>query len=263
MPDPRVTAANHEAVPRPNYRIPRAAFASVSASIFTSFPRRTLSRDASLLLNSYQPRPIITGIEHIPRSGPVLFVANHHHRKQMWIGWCGSLLIEAINQVRPARVPVHIVVADEQRIPWRGGEAVLPMSKFFLRRVSEFWDMVQIPGNPANTAGQARALRAVLTLLKQDKPVLLFPEGEIGSAYTLVEAKPRTGTFITLASRRAPIVPVAFWEDGDQLHGQIAPSITIVDGDDTAVRTQVMTAIGQILPPSMWGPYAGSIGASR
>jgi len=248
--------------PRPDYKIPPLRFASVSSSIFTGFPRRDLSRDATDLLDSHRPRPVITGQEHIPRTGAVLFVANHHHRKQMWIGWCGALLIEAINQVRPARVPAHIVVADEQRMRWGDGEVVIPTSKFFLRRVSRFWQMVQIPGDVMNTAGQARALRAVLTLLKQDRPVLLFPEGEIGSAYTLVEAKPGTGTFITLASRRALIVPVAFWEDGEQLHGQIAPPIVIGTGDDSAVRTQVMAAIGHMLPPSMGGPYAEAIALS-
>ena len=256
------SSASANPLPRPNYTIPHGLFLSVSSSIFFHWPSRVLAIDAPNLLNTHIPRPLMTGQENIPRTGPVLFVANHHHRANMWIGWCGSMLIEAVNQIRPARAPLHIVVANLQRMRWRHGkEVVIPTSKFFLRRVAEEWDMIQIPGEAEDTIGQAAALRKVLTLLKQDRPVLLFPEGEIGSAYTLVQAKPGTGTFIALASRRAPIVPVAFWEEGEQLRGHIAPAITINGTDDNAIREQVMTAIGVMVPEPMWGPYRESIRA--
>ncbi len=89
--------------------------------------------------------------------------------------------------------------------------------------------------------------------------MLFFPEGESGNADGLVDALPGTGTFIGLASRRAAIIPCAFWEDGEQLRGQFAPPLQLVSFDDAEIRSQVMIAIGRMLPEAMWGTYAEPI----
>jgi len=244
---------------RPDYSASLALFVSVSGSIFFGFPRRDLSRDASRLLDLHTPRPIMSGLEHIPREGACLIVANHYQRKGMWIGWPGAMISEAVNSVRPAAPPLRIVVTDAQRMKLLGREINVPLSGWFLSRVASFWQMIPIPGNLSDTSGHAAALRATLTVLRKGSPVLFFPEGERGSADRLIEALPGTGDFIKLASQRAQILPCAFWEEGEQLRGQIAPPLTFITGDDTAIRGQVMAAIGAMLPESMRGPYASTI----
>lgn len=259
MPDPHLP--DRPAAPRPKYPPPFDMFLSVSGSIFFGWPRRSIAYDATDVLNRHTPRPIIQGVEHIPATGAFLIVANHHDRPDMWIGWVGALITEAVNQVRPARTPIRIMVTDAQRITLFGRERTIPLSRWFLGRVARFWEMLPIAANPGDTTHHAATLRQALGVLRQGLPVLFFPEGERGNAYALIEALPGTGTFIALASRRAVILPCAFWEDGEQLHGQIAPPITISQRDDAAVREQVMTAIGRMLPSSMWGAYAAPIAA--
>ncbi len=244
---------------RPIYAPPLRMFLSVSSSIFFGRPRRSIARDATEVLDSHTPRPIINGLEHIPRDGAFVIVANHHHRRNMWIGWVGALVTEAVNGLRPARTPIRIVATSGQRMRWRNRELTIPLSDWLLGRVVQFWQMIPIPADPADTIGQATALKMTLRLLKEGLPVLFFPEGARGSANTLVEALPGTGTFLALASRRAVILPCGIWEDGEQLRAQIAPPITLLDGDDATIREEVMCAIGRLLPGSMHGPYTAAI----
>jgi hypothetical protein len=92
-------------------------------------------------------------------------------------------------------------------------------------------------------------------VLRDGDPVLCFPEGDRGTAYGLVDALPGTGTFLVLAARYAKIIPVAFWEDGEQLSGCVGAPIVLTSRDDAQIRQQVMVAIGRMLPRSMWGVY--------
>ena len=243
----------------PYYPIPIGLFLSVSASIFTGIPRRSIAHDSTKLLDSHTPRPVISGIEHIPKSGAFMIVANHHQRDHMWVGWAGALVTEAVNGVRPARTPIRIIVTDSQRMTVLGKEVAIPFTRYFLGRAAQFWEMIPMPTDPHAIAGHAHSLRTTLGLLKQGSPVLLFPEGERGRAYHLIEAMPGTGTFIALASRRAAILPCSFWEEGAQFRAQLSPPLIISSTDDSAVREQVMVAIGRLLPESMWGPYAAAI----
>ncbi len=247
---------------RPNYPPPLAMFLSVSSSIFFGVPRRSLAHDATQVLNTHTPRPVITGLENLPHKGAFMIVANHHQRENMWIGWVGALLTEAVNSVRPAQTPLRIVVTDAQRMKLRDRDVTMPFSRWFLGRVANFWEMIPIPGDLSDTSGHAAALRTTLSTLREGLPVLFFPEGEGGNAYRLIEALPGTGTFLSIASRRAPILPCSLWEEGEnfeQLRGHISPPITFSSAADSAVREQMMVAIGEHLPESMWGTYADAI----
>ena len=233
---------------RPQYGTPRRLFLSISGSIFFGIPHRSLAADATQLLDSHHPRPIITGTEHIPNSGAFMVVANHYQRAHLWIGWVGALLVEAVHNVRPARTPIRIIVTDSQRVKGFGRDITIPFSHYFLGRIAHIWEMIPMPAERNAAAGRARALKTTLGLLQSGLPALIFPEGDSGTAYGLTEALPGTGTFIKLASRRAVILPCGFWEDGDYLCGQIASPLTIASADDSAIREQVMTAIEQLLP---------------
>jgi hypothetical protein len=248
---------------RPNYAIPIDMFLSVSASIFFGHPARNFAQDAIKFLNSRQPHPLLTGVENLPHDAPFMIVANHHHRENMWIGWIGAMLTEAVYQFRRQNVPLKIVVTDAQRFNFQGKSRVFPLSPWLLGRVAKIWNMIPIPSDPEDSVGHAATLKHVLGLLKAGEPILFFPEGDRGTAFGLVEALPGTGTFIALAARRAQIIPVSFWEEGDLLRGEISPALSITSKEDSVVRAQVMVAIGRRLPESMWGPYHDAIQSDR
>lgn len=237
--------------PKPSvYRLTPLGIAELSASIFFNFPRRSLGKDAIRLLDMYQPRPTLSGIELLPRDEPFVIVANHYHRNGLWIGWIGALLCEAISAFRPVDVPIRIVVTDRQRIQIGERSLTLPLSGLFLRRITKLWGMIRMPSDPKNTIGRATVLKHLLRLLASGEPILFFPEGDRGSAAGLVEALPGTGTFLALASRRARIIPVGFWEEGPRLCGQVGTALTLDSSDDTTLRQQVIASIKHLLPTS-------------
>jgi hypothetical protein len=228
--------------------------------MFFGTPRRSLARDATQLLDNHRPRPLITGTENIPKSGAFVMVANHYQRRQLWIGWAGALITEAVNTVRPARTPIRIIVTDSQRISAFGQHVTVPLSRYFLARVAHLWDMVLMPADRYAIDRHATALRMSLSLLKRGLPVLYFPEGDRGTAYRLAEALPGTGTFVALASRYGAILLCGFWEEGERLCGRISPPLTLTCNDDYSVRKQLMTALARLLPETMRGAYTDSIG---
>lgn len=232
------------------YHLPAGALVQLSLSIIFGRPRRSLGNDATWLLTTRQPRPLLTGTEHLPASG-CLLVANHYQRPGLWIGWVGALVAATLYARHPAvDPPLRILVTDTQHLTWRGRQRALPFSCWFLRRAAALWGLIPLPADPADRQGRGLALRTALRCLKTGQVVLLFPEGEAGSAAGLSAALPGTGTFVALASRHAPILPLRFWEDGGTLHGQIGSPITeqlaAVERDDAAIRRAVMVAIGAV-----------------
>lgn len=244
------------------YRLPVTALVQLSLSICFGRPRRSLGSDAMWLVATRQPRPLLTGLDLLGTSGALL-VANHYQRPGLWIGWAGALIAAALYARQPAvDPPLRILVTNTQYVTWRGKQHAVPFSRWFLRRVAALWGLIPLPAAPADMQGRGLALRMSLRCLKAREVVLLFPEGEAGSAAELSDALPGTGTFVALASRHAPILPVAFWEEGATLRGQVGPPITeqlaALDGHDAAIRHAVMAAIGALLPRSAQGTTRGN-----
>lgn len=236
----------------PAYQLPPIAGVVLTLSILTGYPRRSLTYDSRYLLKTRTPRPLLEGLENFPTSGAFTLIANHHERSGLWIGWIGALVADALATVRqhPADPPIRIITTDSQRYQWRGRSYRVPLSRWFFNRVARFWGMIALPANAADQAGRAAALRVALRYLQAGEPLLLFPEGEQGRADRMTEALPGTGTFLALASRYAPILPAAFWEEGDLLRGRIGTAIRLTERDDNANRRAAMTAITELLPDS-------------
>jgi 1-acyl-sn-glycerol-3-phosphate acyltransferase len=231
----------------PKYAVPFIANIVLSASIFFGKPRRSLARDATLLLNTHQPRPLLTGLDNLP-DGAYVLIANHYQRSGLWIGWVGAMLADALYPLRQCDPPLRIITTDEQRFTWRGRSYSVPLSRWFLRRVARFWGMIPMPADDANTSGRGVTLRQALRYLRAGEPILIFPEGEAGTASHMTDALPGTGTFLALASRYAPIIPLRFWEEGDQLRGHIGNPLILKGKDDVTLRIEAMNAIRQVQP---------------
>lgn len=148
------------------------------------------------LLNAVQPffqfmyqsywRVETSGLEHIPKSGRALLVANHSGQ----IPWDGTMLATAVYHEHPAQRLVRTLYAD-----WF---PTLPFLSAFLTK------MGQVVANEENGT----------RLLEQDELVAVFPEGYKGIGKLFKDryklARFGRGGFVRMALKTgAPIIPVA------------------------------------------------------
>lgn len=124
----------------------------------------------------------IEGIEHIPRSGPFLLVANHCSQLDPpLLGWATGYQIDRI---------VHFMAKEEMRhwpiIGWLADRSGV----FFVRRGE----------------GDRAAQRLALELLAAGKPVGVFPEGTRSRDGRMRAAKP--GAALLAMRAGVPIIPV-------------------------------------------------------
>jgi 1-acyl-sn-glycerol-3-phosphate acyltransferase len=118
------------------------------------------------------------GAEHVPRSGPVLLVANHS----------SVLDPPAIGGVTPRPVS-FLAKAELFGIPLFGG---------LIRRLNAY---------PVHREGaDAAAMRMALRILERGETLLVFPEGTRGPEGVLRMGKPGVGMLAVLSG--APVVPV-------------------------------------------------------
>lgn len=124
----------------------------------------------------------IEGIEHLPRSGPFLLVANHCSQLDPpLLGWATGYQIDRI---------VHFMAKEEMRhwpiIGWLADRSGV----FFVRRGE----------------GDRAAQRLALELLAAGKPVGVFPEGTRSRDGRMRAAKP--GAALLAMRAGVPIIPV-------------------------------------------------------
>ncbi|HEY6407617.1 MAG TPA: glycosyltransferase, partial [Ktedonobacteraceae bacterium] len=178
------------AVPAP---IARKWLIEMGRAILTNAPR-SIIEDSALAVRILPQAPCVTGVEHIPAEGSFVLVANHYQRLNLWIGWSGTLLIDAIARKRD--ISVHVVTTDRARI----GRFTFPGTRWIIERVAAVWDLVLVtPPTVANgkTDGQRYTLLRLLRLLKRedgrDVCFVLMPEGDEGGTAGLIDALPGSG----------------------------------------------------------------------
>ncbi len=227
--------------------------------------RRSIEEDAERVLAAWPRQPVVSGQDHVPKTGALVVIANHYQRRGLWIGFAGGILAREIRRVRPDRSRVHFAVIGDMRVR---GHAV-PGSGLLLGRVARIWSMVSLPTDPRAVAGRAVALRRLFRLALppprgQGEPIVLFPEGSEGSTAGLREALPGTGSLLLRLYRSGvAVVPAAVWESGGTLHAQFgtawAPDLlSAPDGGarDTWARSGAMHGIAALVPPRLRGVFA-------
>jgi len=249
------------AVPTP---IARKWLIEMGRAILTKTPR-SIIEDSALSVRVLPKAPCVTGVEHIPAEGSFVLVANHYQRLNLWIGWSGTLLIDAIARKRD--IIVHVMTTDRARI----GRFTLPGTRWLIERVAAVWDLVLVtPPAVAHgkTGGRRYALLHLLRLLKRkdgrDVCLVLMPEGDEGGTSGLIDALPGSGRALAaLSARHLPIVPAGVWDEDGRLYAnfgepfslRVPPTVMAREAVDTWARQTVMEHIAALLPPALRGKY--------
>jgi hypothetical protein len=188
--------------------------------------RRSFAADCAAMIAALPSPPIVRGLEHVPRAGPLAVVSNHYQRPELWIGWAGALLANSVGRVRSGDPPLHLLVVDGWPATALGRTFALPGSRWVFTRVARAWSMVPIPLDPSNHAGRARALRDLAAHALAGRAVALFPEGERGRAGEPAEALPGAGRWLRLQIRAGVVVvPAAVAETGGTLAVAFGPPL--------------------------------------
>ncbi len=191
------------------------------------------------------------GTECVPRSGPVLIVANH-----------SSMLDPPIVGVTAPR-PLHFLAKAEL---------------FSIPLFGRFLSALQ--ARPVRRGGSdPAALRTALRILQAGNALLIFPEGSRGEEGALREGKPGAGMLVVLSG--APVVPAYVEGTGKILpRGRLVPRrgtirvsfgppffLTEGTGAERKERyreatRQLMAAIARVKAAAEAGPRAAALGAS-
>jgi 1-acyl-sn-glycerol-3-phosphate acyltransferase len=105
------------------------------------------------LLPTYFDRITVTGREHVPQSGAVIFAPTHRSR------WDGLLVPYAVGALGRGRYPRYMVTIDEMQ----------GLQGWFIRQMGGFAVNTRSPG--------IASLRYGIDLLHQAQPLVIFPEG--------------------------------------------------------------------------------------
>lgn len=251
----------------PSYRIPLGGLALFVLDLILG-RRRSFARDAATVMerNRRLPRRI-EGLGNVAAEGSFVLVMNHFSRRGLRPYHCAMVVTAAIATRRPGGPEVRWAFTSEY-IGVRLGP--LPVPRWFLRwlfrRIARTYGFTIIARRPERGMERAAALRELARALERG-PIALTPEG-LESRGQLIEPAPGTGLFLaSLCRRGAPLLPVGLWEDGagvfhvrfGQPFGLDLPPGASREEEDRLARTQVMLAIGRLLPPDWRGAYRAEL----
>jgi 1-acyl-sn-glycerol-3-phosphate acyltransferase len=124
----------------------------------------------------------VEGLEHVPRHGPFILVANHRSLADPPIlGWAVGRQVGRV---------IHFMAKEEMR-RW-------PIIGWLAERSGVFW----VRRGESDRSAQ----RAALRLLGEGRPIAIFPEGTRSRDATLGEAK--LGAVLLAIRSGAPLLPV-------------------------------------------------------
>jgi len=181
--------------------------------------KRALVRFVRVAVGLFYRRIEVAGLEHVPREGPVLFIANHNN----------GLVDPMVVLAALSRPVVFVAKSTLWKIP-------------VLRSLLDLLGCVPVvrkgEGEPGiSSKGEERnsaAFERLAAVLERDGAVLVFPEGRSHSDPRLSEM--RTGAArVLLLSKRFPVaVPIGLWFEEKEIF-----------------RSDVLVKFGGPVPPPM------------
>ncbi len=252
---------------RVRYRYPLRFFLEMGPHLLTGKPR-SFRADCALAVRALPKRPIVDGKEHVPSTGSFVVVVNHYQRRDLWIGWPGGLLSDALWTARPELAACHWVITDRAVVDG----ASVAWTRPLFRRIAQVWDLIPVTPPEARDAqasgSQLHALRTCLRALNradgQHVCLVICPEGESGSTRGLARATPGSGrSLLALTAVGVPLVPAAVYEEPNgALHARIGapwfptPPMELARHElDAWVGGDAMSRIAALLPEPLRGLY--------
>lgn len=228
--------------------------------------RRSFSADSRLVIFRYNQPPVIDGVEHIPRAGPVIIVANHLDRPEVMMAFAGMAASVAVADARPDSPEVHWTITAERR--QMVGPVRIPrvVVRWLFERIARMYNFALMEPRAPFVMQRAAAMRELEEAVGRGEAVGLMPEA--GGDGVLRHPRPGSGLFLArLSAGRVPILPLALFIANDRLVVRFGPVFTLeapTAGQDerTADRLlggRVMTAIGRLLPPEWRGAYREAV----
>lgn len=224
--------------------------------------KRSFSADSRLVVCKYNQPPIFEGVEHIPRTGPVIIVGNHLDRPEVMMAFAGMAASVAVADARPESPEVHWTITAERR--QKVGPVRIPRGivRWLFERIARMYDFALMEPAAPFVMQRAAAMRELEEAVARGEAVGLMPEA--GGDGVLRHPRPGSGLFLArLSGGRVPILPLALFIANERLVVRFGRPFTLeppaaVEDERTADRSlggRVMTAIGRLLPPEWRGVY--------
>lgn len=243
------------------YHLPRRWFVEMGRAILFKYPR-SIHEDAALLIKQLPMPPCVSGIEHIPARGSFVVVCNHYQRLDLWIGWSGAMLIDAIACRRA--MTIRVVTTDRARL----GRFAIPGTRWLFSRVATVWNLILVtpPALHKNNEHYTllRVLRSLQRMDESSACVIMMPEGDEGDTRGLKTALSGSGrAFYALTNRSIPLVPAVVREENGRWQVAFGEPFTLEQGLrhgtrqelDRWAREQVMYHLADLLPSALRGAY--------
>jgi len=242
--------------------------------------RRSYSADAKRMVRCFRPQPRVENAGCIPVGGPFVLVTNHY-RKPGYHAWWGVAAIAAtLAERRPDSPETIWMLANRWTYanPLKS-RLVTPLTHWVFIRLARTYGFVSTPPMPRQekyTEEGAQSVRRILALYSagsaHEWPAIgVAPEGRDSQDGSLVEPPSGAGRLLLrLAERGLDLLPVGMAEiDGTLTLRFGAPFVLNPwPGADKKERdrrasTQVMLAIGRLLPAHLWGIYRAELERER
>ena len=234
-----MTASPRDRENRVRAHLPWKRFFSLAMDVFWH-RRRSFLADCEAMLKCITHR--WEGIDHLPAKGPFVLIANHYQRADLWIGWAAALVTVAV--ARRTQSVARWVALEDLVVEVRGRTIPFPGAAWAFERVTHSWDMIPTTDWP-NPRRRAKALRAVLGVLRDGGVVGLFPEGSKGNAESFGPFLPGIGRLFELLNRsKVSIVPVGIREDHGVLVAHFGPPVDFreSEGEENSVIARMAVA---------------------
>ncbi|MBA4380759.1 MAG: hypothetical protein C0393_08830 [Anaerolinea sp.] len=246
----------------PRYTYPPLGVLGLSFNVFFG-GHRSFQADGKRCVERLNPPLRVYGGENIPQSGPCLITFNHYYRPGFHAWW----LALGIASVVP--VEMHWIMTGELTFPGRWYAPLgRPISRWLLKRASQvygFTTMPPMPPRPRDVEARARAVREVLSHIKEHPHAILglAPEGGDNPGGGLSWPASGAGRFgLLLASRGLRFVPLgAFEAEGEfclsfgPAYGlSVPPGLSSEEKDRQAAKI-IMQNIARQLPAHLRGEF--------